>query len=329
MFELATALSALFSASIFLAHAVEAYQAPQPDIDQPAFGHSAQSSIGMPAAQAKRQCSLAMPANSHGYWSWRLIDRRKCWYEGKQGLSKSLLEWPKERSKQLGSSTEVPGAVSEKPGNPIARAPKGNWPRETSEQPGSGKEVTGAITEEPGNPLDSKTAPEGSDTLGRFGDWTITKNDAVITLRSDTGNLALRCSDAAMTYLAFIRISGRRSIAGPAEIKPPPPYFKFTAWADPNEPADFTFLVGHASDAYATGIVVLNPEFADQNTKFWDMLKSAKSSFSYSTSAGTISMNAVDLSAAIARFQEECFKIFKANAHHRLREPISIEWLRR
>jgi hypothetical protein len=38
-------------------------------------------------------------------------------------------------------------------------------------------------------------------------------------------------------------------------------------------------------------------------------------------------MNAVDLSAAIARFQEECFKIFKA--HHRLREPIPLAWLRR
>ena len=40
-------------------------------------------------------------------------------------------------------------------------------------------------------------------------------------------------------------------------------------------------------------------------------------------------MNAVDLSAAIARFQEECFKIFKANAHHRLCEPIPLAWLRR
>jgi hypothetical protein len=324
---LATPFIALFSASIFLAHAVQAYQAPQPDIDRPALQHSARSSIGMPAAQAKQQCSPTKPTNSHGYWSWRLMDGRKCWYEGKQGLSKSLLEWPKEKSKQPGSSTEVPGAVSEKPRHPIARAPKGNGPRETSEQPGSGKEVTGAITEEPGNPLDSKTAPK-SDTLDRFGDWTITKNDAVITLRSDTRNLALRCSDAAMTYLALIRISEPRTIAGPAEIKPPPPYFDFTAWADSNEPAHFTFLVGNASDEYATGMVVLNPEFADPNTKFWDMLKSAKSSFSYSTSAGTVSMNAVDLSAAIARFQEECFKIFKANAHHRLREPIPLDWRR-
>ncbi len=258
---------------------------------------AALSSIGTPAVQAKQQCSVAVPSDTHGqWWSYRLIDGRKCWYEGKPGLSKSLLEWPKE----------------------------------TSEQPGSSREVTGDVTEKPGNPLDYSQAwaPEGSDTLSRFGDWTITKNDAVITLHSDTGNLAVRCSDATMTYMAFIRISDPRSITGRPEVKPPP-FFNFTAWADSNEPADFSFLVGYPSDAYAAGMVVLDPEFADQSTKFWAMLKSARSRFSYSTSAGNISMNAVDLSAAIARFQEECFKIFKANAHHRLREPIPLDWLRR
>jgi hypothetical protein len=257
---------------------------------------AALSSIGTPAAQAKQQCSVAVPSDTHGqWWSYRLIDGRKCWYEGKPGLSKSLLEWPKE----------------------------------TSEQPGSSREVTGDVTEKPGNPLDSQTwAPEGSDTLSRFGDWTITKNNAVIMLHSDTGNLAVRCSDATMTYMAFIRISDPHSITGRPEVKPPP-YYNFTAWADSNEPADFRFLVSYPSDAYATGIVVLNPEFADQNTKFWAMLKSARSRFSYSTNAGTISMNAVDLSPAIARFEEECFKIFKANAHHRLTEPIPLDWLRR
>jgi hypothetical protein len=44
------------------------------------------SSIGIPTAQAKQQCSAAMPSNPHGYWSWRLIDGRKCWYEGKPML---------------------------------------------------------------------------------------------------------------------------------------------------------------------------------------------------------------------------------------------------
>ena len=252
---------------------------------------AALSSIGMPAAQAKRQCSVEVPSDTQGqWWSYRLIHGRKCWYEGKPGLSKSVFEWPKEISEQPGFSREVTGTVTEKPGNPLA------W------------------------------APKGSDALSRFGDWTVTKNHAVITLRSDTGDLAVRCSDATLTYLAFIRISDPSSIAGLPEAKPPP-NFNFTARADSNEPADFTFLVGRASDAYATGIVVLNPEFADQNTKFWAMLKSAKSQLSYSTSTGTISMNATNLSAAIARFQDECFKIFKANAHHRLRKPIPLDWL--
>src|SRR3984957_10253483 len=56
-------------------------------------------SVGIPNAQAKQQCSAATPSNPHGrWWSYRLIDGRKCWYEGKPMLSKSLLEWPKEAS---------------------------------------------------------------------------------------------------------------------------------------------------------------------------------------------------------------------------------------
>jgi hypothetical protein len=58
-------------------------------------------SIGMPSAQAKQQCSASMPSNPQRWWSYRLIDGRKCWYEGKPMLSKSLLEWPKQASAQL------------------------------------------------------------------------------------------------------------------------------------------------------------------------------------------------------------------------------------
>src|SRR5215472_5089009 len=56
---------------------------------------TALSSIEVSIAQAKQQCSAATPSNPQGHWwSYRLIDGRKCWYEGKPGLSKSLLEWP-------------------------------------------------------------------------------------------------------------------------------------------------------------------------------------------------------------------------------------------
>ena len=78
------------------------------------------SSIGIPIAQANQQCSAEMPSNLHGrWWSYRLIDGRKCWYEGKPGLSKSLLEWPREASAQPGSGEEVTSTVPEKPRNPL------------------------------------------------------------------------------------------------------------------------------------------------------------------------------------------------------------------
>src|SRR5260370_29492817 len=81
---------------------------------------TALSSIEVSIAQPKQQCSAAMPSNPQGHWwSYRLINGRKCWYEGKPGLSKSLLEWPKEVSTQPASSEEMTGTVPEKPHNPL------------------------------------------------------------------------------------------------------------------------------------------------------------------------------------------------------------------
>jgi hypothetical protein len=77
-------------------------------------------SIDVPTAQAGQPCSAAMPSNPQGHWwSYRLIDGRKCWYEGKPGLSKSLLEWPKEASAQPASGEEIASTVPEKPRTPL------------------------------------------------------------------------------------------------------------------------------------------------------------------------------------------------------------------
>src|SRR6267154_1344170 len=76
--------------------------------------------VGMRDAEAKQQCSAAASSNPHGqWWSYRLIDGRKCWYEGKPMLSKSLLEWPKEASAQPVSNGKVTSVVTQKPGNPL------------------------------------------------------------------------------------------------------------------------------------------------------------------------------------------------------------------
>ena len=56
-------------------------------------------------AQAK-QCSTERPPNARSYWSYRLIDGRKCWYEGKPMLSKSLLHWPPARTAQANPARE-------------------------------------------------------------------------------------------------------------------------------------------------------------------------------------------------------------------------------
>ena len=79
--------------------------------------------IGMQTAQAK-QCSAALPSDPQGHWSYRLIDGRKCWYQGENKLSKSLLQWPEETSGLSPSVKELPpsktatiGTVAEKPNN--------------------------------------------------------------------------------------------------------------------------------------------------------------------------------------------------------------------
>ena len=77
-------------------------------------------SVGMPDAQAKQQCRGAAPSNPHGeYWSYRLIDGRKCWYQGKPLLSKESLEWPKEASAKPVSREKVASTVTQMPGYPL------------------------------------------------------------------------------------------------------------------------------------------------------------------------------------------------------------------
>jgi hypothetical protein len=77
-------------------------------------------SLEMTSVRAKQQCFAAMPANPQGqWWSYRLIDGRKCWYAGKPMLSKSLLEWPRAVHPEPGSRGEPAGVViAGQPGNP-------------------------------------------------------------------------------------------------------------------------------------------------------------------------------------------------------------------
>jgi hypothetical protein len=135
---------------------------------------TALSSIEISIAQAKQQCSAAMPSNPQGHWwSYRLIDGRKCWYEGKPGLSKSLLDWPVELSAPPASGEEVASTVPEKARNPLdsqAWAPnsqpwapsdpdtfEARWRARTVEETASGTDAAPATPEVDGGPPLKKT----------------------------------------------------------------------------------------------------------------------------------------------------------------------------
>lgn len=51
----------------------------------------------MYSAEAK-QCVAEVPSNPPRHWSYRLIDGRKCWYEGENNFPKGLLQWPEQNT---------------------------------------------------------------------------------------------------------------------------------------------------------------------------------------------------------------------------------------
>ena len=78
----------------------------------------------MPAGVANAkpmECSVARPSNAQGYWSWRLIDGRKCWYAGRTMISKSQLQWPAKASVPAkADTTPAPATVAtEKRSDPL------------------------------------------------------------------------------------------------------------------------------------------------------------------------------------------------------------------
>jgi len=157
------------------------------------------SAFGVPAVLAKQQCSAAMPSDVHGHWwSYRLIDGRKCWYEGKPGLSKSLLEWPAQaksvepksaeprsaeaktaepksaeaksaeaKSAEAKSAETKPAHAKTVEAKPVPAKSAQEKTVEANAQHESRKERAGAVKEKTHNPLDSQAwaPPTDQDTF--------------------------------------------------------------------------------------------------------------------------------------------------------------------
>jgi hypothetical protein len=63
------------------------------------------------AISQTKQCSTERPSNARSYWSYRLIDGRKCWYEGKPMMPKSVLYWPSAEPAEAENQKEEPTVV--------------------------------------------------------------------------------------------------------------------------------------------------------------------------------------------------------------------------
>jgi hypothetical protein len=122
------------------------------------------------SAQAK-QCSAERPSNAQSYWSYRLIDGRKCWYEGKPGFSKSLLHWPAAQTAKTKPGREPDARPASKYGPLDAQA---SFTEEADAQP--------------------KANPE---TAGRSAKSTLTQDD----LRNWGSSLAAMAADPVLTIM--------------------------------------------------------------------------------------------------------------------------------
>jgi hypothetical protein len=58
------------------------------------------------------ECAAEMPAGRSGHWFYRIIDGRKCWYQGKTLVPKSSLRWPDSSVPEAKPATSEEQAVN-------------------------------------------------------------------------------------------------------------------------------------------------------------------------------------------------------------------------
>lgn len=57
------------------------------------------------------ECASEVPAARSGHWYYRIIDGRKCWYQGKAMMPKSSLRWPSASVSEAEAAADEPQAA--------------------------------------------------------------------------------------------------------------------------------------------------------------------------------------------------------------------------
>jgi hypothetical protein len=76
------------------------------------------------------ECAVDVPKPAKGQWYYRLIDGRKCWYEGKPMMPKSSLHWPKQKP-VVEAEVATPAPAQEVPPSTVSASPSSDpniWP---------------------------------------------------------------------------------------------------------------------------------------------------------------------------------------------------------
>ena len=58
-------------------------------------------------ASSAVECSAELPSARTDFWSWRIIDGKRCWYTGRPGMSKDKLQWPRSAQEPYREQNEV------------------------------------------------------------------------------------------------------------------------------------------------------------------------------------------------------------------------------
>ena len=81
------------------------------------------------AANSAVECKAELPPGRTEYWSWRIIDGKRCWYQGKPGMDKANLEWPRSAPPPAPINSVPDKAFSDSYSPPEELSFKQRWPQ--------------------------------------------------------------------------------------------------------------------------------------------------------------------------------------------------------
>ena len=87
-------------------------------------GSSIAVALLISSAASATECQSS-PGHDGKWWSWRIVDSKRCWYQGKPGRSKDLLHWAKQSPPDPGDSPHpAPPVPPQQPPEIVDTTPK-------------------------------------------------------------------------------------------------------------------------------------------------------------------------------------------------------------